>query len=90
MHLRLVANLRCEQSKLDRLLVNVCKRSRMLAFIERRADIYLKGAITLILEFSVVGEWNWLLIYFSVHLLRVLALKWLNVVINVENLNIFY
>ena len=35
MRLRLVANVRREQSKLDGLLANVCERSRTLAFIER-------------------------------------------------------
>ena len=38
MRLRLVANVRREQSKLDGLLANVCERSQTLAFIERRAE----------------------------------------------------
>ena len=33
----MVANVRRQQSKLDGLLANICKRSRSLAFIERRA-----------------------------------------------------
>ena len=37
MRLRLVANVRREQSKLDGVLANVCECSRTLAFIERRA-----------------------------------------------------
>ena len=43
MRLRLVANVRREQSKLDGLLANVCEHSRMLAFIEHRADMRLFG-----------------------------------------------
>ena len=37
MRLRLVANVRREQSKLDGLLANVCEHSRTFSFIERRA-----------------------------------------------------
>ena len=39
MRLRLVANVRREQSKLDGLLANVCERSRTFSFIERRANV---------------------------------------------------
>ena len=46
MRLRLVANVRREQSKLDGLLANVCERSRTLAFIERRAVIQVDYIIT--------------------------------------------
>ena len=37
MRLRLVENVRREQSKLDGLLANVCERSPTFSFIERRA-----------------------------------------------------
>ena len=37
MRLRLVANVRRKQSKLDGLLANVCEHSRTFSFIERRA-----------------------------------------------------
>ena len=37
MRLRLVANVRREQSKLDGLLANVCERSRTFSFIGHRA-----------------------------------------------------
>ena len=40
MRLRLVANVRREQSKLDGLLANVCERSQTFSFIERRADVF--------------------------------------------------
>ena len=39
MRLRLIANVRREQSKLDGLLANVCERSRTFSFIERRAGV---------------------------------------------------
>ena len=39
MRLRLVANVRRKQSKLDGLLANVCERSQTFSFIERRADV---------------------------------------------------
>ena len=40
MGLRLVANVRREQSKLDGLLANVCESSPTFSFIERRAVVY--------------------------------------------------
>ena len=45
MHLRLVANIRREQSKLDGLLANVCEHSRTLVFIEHRAGSLLESEI---------------------------------------------
>ena len=52
MRLRLVANVRREQSKLDGLLANVWERLRTLAFIERRAGSPVEIKIMRVISLS--------------------------------------